>query len=317
MKVSVFDLHCDTALALLGESRNEAGSLKKNELHIDLERASRLDGYCQCFACFTTPMMQEWNKLSPIVVFERELATIQREVDRNQNLISFAYSAGEVEANRAQGKMSAILTIEGPAGFGFDPALLENLHQIGFRISTLGWNEANELTGSNVTGGGLTDRGREYIREAQRLGMLVDVSHISDEAFWNIMECTQAPIVASHSNSRSLCGHSRNLTDDMFRAICQTGGVAGINQYGEFLGEQPTLDTVCDHIFHFMELDPSGKHIALGGDLDGCETLSQGFEGIQSYPALARRLLERGLEEKTIGDIFWNNALNVLRSVEK
>lgn len=317
MKVSVFDLHCDTALSLLGESLNEAGSLKKNELHIDLERASRLDGYCQCFACFTTPMMQEWNKLSPIVVFERELATIQREVDRNQDLISFAYSAGEVEANRAQGKMSAILTIEGPAGFGFDPALLENLHQIGFRISTLGWNEANELTGSNVTGGGLTDRGREYIREAQRLGMLVDVSHISDEAFWNIMECTQAPIVATHSNSRSLCGHSRNLTDDMFRAICQTGGVAGINEYGEFLGEQPTLDTVCDHIFHFMELDPSGKHIALGGDLDGCETLSQGFEGIQSYPALAQRLLERGLEEKTIGDIFWNNALNVLRSVEK
>lgn len=317
MKVSVFDLHCDTALTLLGESRNEAGSLKKNELHIDLERASRLDGYCQCFACFTTPMMQEWNKLSPIVVFERELATIQREVDKNQDLITFAYSADEVEANRAQGMMSAILTIEGPAGFGFDPALLENLHQIGFRISTLGWNESNELTGSNVTGGGLTDRGREYIREAQRLGMLVDVSHISDEAFWDIMDCTQAPIVASHSNSRSICGHSRNLTDDMFRAICRTGGVAGINQYGEFLGEQPTLDTVCDHIFHFMELDPSGKHIALGGDLDGCETLSQGFEGIQSYPALAQRLLERGLEEKTIGDIFWNNALNVLRSAEK
>ncbi len=317
MKVSVFDLHCDTALTLLGESGNEAGSLKKNELHIDLERASRLDGYCQCFACFTTPMMQEWNKLSPIVVFERELATIQREVDKNQDLITFAYSADEVEANRAQGMMSAILTIEGPAGFGFDPALLENLHQIGFRISTLGWNESNELTGSNVTGGGLTDRGREYIREAQRLGMLVDVSHISDEAFWDIMDCTQAPIVASHSNSRSICGHSRNLTDDMFRAICRTGGVAGINQYGEFLGGQPTLDTVCDHIFHFMELDPSGKHIALGGDLDGCETLSQGFEGIQSYPALAQRLLERGLEEKTIGDIFWNNALNVLRSAEK
>ena len=103
----------------------------------------------------------------------------------------------------------------------------------------------------------------------------------------------------------------------MFRAICQTGGVAGINQYAEFLGEQPTLDTVCDHIFHFLELDPTGKHIALGGDLDGCEQLSRGFEGIQSYPALAQRLLERGLNEETIRDIFWNNALNVLRSAEK
>ena len=317
MNIPVFDLHCDTALTLLGESRNEAGSLKKNQLHIDLERASKLEAYCQCFACFTTPMMQEWNKLSPIVIFERELATIQREVDQNKRLISFAYSADEIEANREKGKMSAILTIEGPAGFDFDPELLDNLHQIGFRITTLGWNESNVLTGSNVTGGGLTDKGREYLKEAQRLGMLVDVSHISDQGFWDIMDCTQAPIVASHSNSRALCNHSRNLTDDMFRAICQTGGVAGINQYAEFLGEQPTLDTVCDHIFHFMELDPSGKHIALGGDLDGCEQLSQGFEGIQSYPALAQRLLERGMNEETIRDIFWNNALNVLRSAER
>lgn len=317
MNIPVFDLHCDTALTLLGESRNEAGSLKKNQLHIDLERASKLEAYCQCFACFTTPMMQEWNKLSPIVIFERELATIQREVDQNKRLISFAYSADEIEANREKGKMSAILTIEGPAGFDFDPELLDNLYQIGFRITTLGWNESNVLTGSNVTGGGLTEKGREYLKEAQRLGMLVDVSHISDQGFWDIMDCTQAPIVASHSNSRALCNHSRNLTDDMFRAICQTGGVAGINQYAEFLGEQPTLDTVCDHIFHFMELDPSGKHIALGGDLDGCEQLSQGFEGIQSYPALAQRLLERGMNEETIRDIFWNNALNVLRSAER
>ena len=317
MNIPVFDLHCDTALTLLGETCNEAGSLKKNQLHIDLERASKLEAYCQCFACFTTPMMQEWNKLSPIVIFERELATIQREVDQNKRLISFAYSADEIEANREKGKMSAILTIEGPAGFDFDPELLDNLHQIGFRITTLGWNESNVLTGSNVTGGGLTDKGREYLKEAQRLGMLVDVSHISDQGFWDIMDCTQAPIVASHSNSRALCNHSRNLTDDMFRAICQTGGVAGINQYAEFLGEQPTLNTVCDHIFHFLELDPSGKHIALGGDLDGCEQLSQGFEGIQSYPALAQRLLERGMNEETIRDIFWNNALNVLRSAER
>ena len=317
MNVSVFDLHCDTALALLGETHNEAGSLKQNTLHIDLERASKLEGYCQCFACFTTPMMMERFNLSPIVIFERELATIQREVDKNKRKISIAYKMADVEANREKGKMSAILTIEGPAGFDFDPALLEDLHRIGFRISTLGWNESNVLTGSNVTGGGLTDQGREYLREAQRLGILVDVSHISDEGFWDIMDCTQAPVIATHSNSRALCGHSRNLTDDMFRAICQTGGVAGINQYARFLGENPTLDTICGHIFHFLELDPTGKHIALGGDLDGCEELAQGFEGIQSYPSLGARLLERGLSQEMLQDIFWNNAINVLRSVEK
>ena len=317
MNIPVFDLHCDTALVLLGQSLNEAGSLGKNQLHIDLERAAGLEGYCQCFACFTTPMMQQEQGVSPIVVFERELATIQREVDRNKRLISFAYSMAEVERNREKGKMSAILTIEGPAGFDFDPELLENLYQIGFRVTTLGWNEQNVLTGSNVTGGGLTEKGKAYVREAQRLGMLVDVSHISDEGFWDIIDCTQAPIVATHSNSRRVWDHSRNLTDEMFRAICRTGGVAGINQFEEFLGEHSTLDTVCDHIFHFLELDPSGKHIALGGDLDGCDRLSRGFEGIQSYPALAERLLERGLGEEIIRNIFWNNAVNVFRVVEK
>lgn len=317
MNIPVFDLHCDTALALLGKTGNEAGNLKHNSLHIDLDRAAKLEAYCQCFACFTTPDMQQWMKVSPIVVFERELATIQREVDKHKRMIRLAYCAEDVEANRDSGKMSAILTIEGPAGFDFDPELLENLHQIGFRMSTLGWNEKNVLTGSNVTGGGLTDKGREYVKEAQRLGILVDVSHISDEGFWDIMEITQAPVVASHSNSRAVCNHSRNLTDDMFRAICRTGGVAGINQYAEFLGEHPTLDTVCDHVLHLLELDPDGKHIALGGDLDGCEAFSEGFEGIQSYPSLAQRLLERGLTEDMIRDIFWNNALNVLRSVQK
>ena len=312
MNFPVFDFHCDTALALLGEDMNQAGSLRSNKLHIDLERASQLGGYAQCFACFTTPLMEKWHKISPIVIFERELATIQREVDKNRDLISIAYSPREIQENRENGKMSAILTLEGTAGFGHDPALLEDLYAIGFRISSLGWNEQNPLTGSHMTGGGLTDQGREYVKEAQRLGMLIDVSHISDEGFWDILKITNAPIIATHSNSRTICDNSRNLTDDMFRAICETGGLAGYNVCAEFTGENPTIDTVCDHIFHLMELDPSGKHIALGGDLDGITAMPQGFEGVQSYPVLANRLLERGLDEKTVMDIYWNNAIGVM-----
>lgn len=317
MNVPVFDFHCDTALALLGETVNEAGSLRKNKLHIDLERAKKLDAYCQCFACFTTPMMADWYHITPTLVFERELATIQREIDASKRLIGLVYGPEDIEANRAKGKMSALLTIEGPAGFGFDPELLEPMYQVGFRISSLGWNEQNQLTGSNVTGGGLTELGKQYVRECQRLGMLVDVSHISDEGFWDIMDITEAPIVATHSNSRTLCNHSRNLTDDMFKAIVRTGGVAGINQYADFLGQNPTMDTICDHVLHFLELDPTGKHIALGGDLDGCEQLAEGFAGVQSYPAMADRLVERGVSEDMVLDIFWNNALNVLKAAKR
>lgn len=310
MNFPVFDLHCDTAKALLGEDCNSAGSLRKNNYHIDLERAKALPGYAQCFACFTSPLIEG---VSPTVLFERELATVQREIFENKDLISLAYSASQVEENRKKGKMSAILTLEGPAGIGYDPELLQDLHLIGFRMTTLTWNEQNLLAGSHLTGGGLTHQGREYVKEAQRLGMLVDVSHLSDEAFWDIMDMTDAPIVASHSNSRSFCGHSRNLTDDMFKAICQTGGVVGFNQYADFVGENPTLDTVCDHILHLLEMDSDCAHLALGGDLDGCDKMSAGFDGIQSYPALAERLKIRGLSDEMVFNLFWNNAWRVMQ----
>ena len=314
MNFPVFDFHCDTALRLMGRDMNSAGSLRKNDLHIDLERASQLPGYAQCFACFTTNFPEERTSLSPVVVFERELATIQREVYNNSDKIALTYSPEEIEANKAKGMMSAILTLEGTAGIGFNPELLEDLFAIGFRVVSLGWNEKNPLTGSHVTGGGLTDLGRAFVKEAQRVGMLVDVSHISDEGFWDMMKVTEGPIIATHSNSRSVFHNSRNLTDDMFRAICETGGVAGYNACDEFTGDDPTIDTICDHIFRFMELSPNAKNIALGGDLDGVEKMPAGFEGVQSWPLVSDRLLERGLDEKTVMDIFWNNAIGVMRS---
>ena len=310
MNFPVFDLHCDTVNELVGADYQGGVPLRSNSVHFDLERARKMPGFAQCFACFTT----KYRKHNPTAVFELKLAALLSEFEKNNDWIRQAYTAAEVRENYANGIVSAILTIEGAAGFDYDPALLKDLYNVGFRITSLGWNEANVLTGSNVTGGGLTDLGREYVREAQSVGMIVDVSHISDEGFWDIMDITTKPIVATHSNSRALCDHSRNLTDDMFRAICQTGGVAGLNQYAIFLGEKPTLDTACSHILHWLELDPMGDHIALGGDLDGCEELPEGFTGVESYPALALRLLERGVDEKTVQKIYWDNALGVMET---
>ena len=312
MNFPVFDLHCDTALELLGKDRCSLGSLRKNELHIDLERASTLAGYAQCFACFTSPLQKLPGRTTVVDMFERELATILRETEENSDVIRLAYSAHEVKANRDQGMMSAILTIEGPAGFGYNPEILEDLYNVGFRITTLGWNEQNPLTGSCVTGGGLTDLGREYVKEAQRLGMVIDVSHISDEGFWDIIDITDKPIIASHSNSRTLWENPRNLTDEMYLAICKSGGTSGINLYSDFLGNNPTLDTVCDHIFHFLNLAGNDKHVSLGSDFDGINKMPDGIAGIQDYPRLAERLLERGLTERSVENIFWNNAVGVI-----
>lgn len=317
MKFPVFDFHCDTALALLGKDMNTQGSLRRNEGHIDLERASTLDGYAQCFACFTTPFMEQWGGVSPVTVFERELAVIKKELEANSDLIHQAYSVQELRDNLEAGKMSAILTLEGTAGIGYDASRLEELYKTGFRVVSLGWNESNPLTGSHRTGGGLSDQGREFVREAQRLGYLVDVSHISDEGFWDIVKITEGPVIATHSDSRAVWPESRNLTDDMFRAICETGGVAGFNLCAEFVGEKPTVDSACDHILHFLELDPGCAHVALGGDLDGIDRMPEGFRGVQSFPALSRRLIERGVSEVTVRNIFWNNALRVLHLAER
>lgn len=312
MRLPVFDLHCDTALAL-SERAEVYTSLRSNHRHIDLTRAGELGGYCQCFAMFTTPDFDKWYGKSAVEIFDAMLDNLEKELALNSDIIARAGSTAEIEANRAAGKMSAVLTLEGPAGINFDAGRLEELYKRGLRISTLGWNEKNILTGSHMTGGGLTDAGREYVRECQRLGILVDVSHISDEAFWDIMDITEAPIVASHSNLRSVCDHSRNLTEDMYRAIVQTGGTAGINLCAPFIkAEGADFDATCDHIMRMLEIDPTGRHVSLGGDLDGCDELPAGFVGIQSYNALADRLLELGLDEQTIRNIYWHNTMGVM-----
>ena len=312
MNFPVFDLHCDTASLLLGEKYDRIDSLRKNTLHIDLERANSFSGYAQCFGCFTSDLIKLPEQLSVFGLFERQLAAVLTEVERNADMICLAYTAKDIEDNKKNGLMSAILTIEGTAGFDFNPDILEDLYNIGFRITTLSWNEKNPLTGSCVTGGGLTAQGRIYVKEAQRLGMIIDVSHISDEGFWDIMEITEKPIIASHSNSRSLCDVPRNLTDEMYKSICKTEGTAGINLYSGFLGENPTIDTVCDHIFHFLNIAGDDRHISLGSDFDGMNDLPVGITGVQDYQKLAQRLSERGLNDQTIENIFWNNALGVI-----
>ena len=312
MKFPVFDLHCDTAFALLGEDYKQRNSLKNNSFHFDLDRAAGYPGFVQCFACFTCEPASLEVPVEPCVLFRLEYENILSELEKHSDIIRLAKNATQIRENMQAGLMSAILTLEGPAGHGFDSERLSQLFELGFRMTTLSWNEGNCLTGSHATGEGLTEQGRDYVRKAQRLGMIVDVSHISDAGFWDIMDITEKPVIATHSNSRNVFNVSRNLTDDMFLKICQTGGVTGINLYSEFLGPMADLDTVCDHVIHFMELDPSCKHISLGGDLDGCDSLPGGFGGVQSYSNLVDRLTGRGLSDQQIYDIFWNNALGVI-----
>ena len=150
----------------------------------------------------------------------------------------------------------------------------------------------------------------DFVREMGQLGVYADVSHLSDPGFWDLFRMTERPVVASHSNARALCPHRRNLTDDMFRAIRDTGGVVGINLYADFVGGD-SMEQLIAHIERFLSLDGE-KTVALGGDLDGCEALAAGFSGVQDVAKLYQALEERGYPQTLLEDIFWNNWRRIL-----
>ena len=166
MKFPVFDLHCDTAFALLGEDCGQRNPLYQNMGHTDLKRAAALPGYTQCYACFTCPKEMLPASIEPERLFQQEYTHILAEVEKNSHRMRLAKSGSDIRSNARNGFMSAILTIEGTAGFGYDSGRLEELYQKGFRMTTLGWNEGNCLAGSHLSGGGLTQQGRAYVKKA-------------------------------------------------------------------------------------------------------------------------------------------------------
>ena len=216
--MKLFDGHCDTAYELW--TRGEG--LERNSCHIDLQKAAGLEAYAQVFA-FCSNAGRPGGGTERLLT--EPLALLCREVEKNRSRIGFAANGAEALRLTEQGRIAALLSVEGCEVIGCDPGRLEWLREQGFCMLTLTWNADNALAGWHGSALGLTPRGRDFVREAQRLGLRIDVSHLSEAAFWQLMDCPQAPILASHSNCRALCDYTRNLTDDQLRALAQTGGL--------------------------------------------------------------------------------------------
>lgn len=178
-------------------------------------------------------------------------------------------------------------------------------------MTTLTWNDDNALAGCHRSFQGLTAQGKDFVREAQRMGLRIDVSHLGERAFWDLADMTTEPILASHSNCRALCEHTRNLTDDQLRAIAESGGTVGLNLYPPFLGEQADFDTVCAHLEHMLSVCGE-EHVALGGDLDGCDKLALGFSSVADYAELYGYLSNRGYSGALLDKLFFQNLLRLL-----
>ncbi len=305
-QLTVFDGHCDTAVELWRRTQ----ALEDSSCMISLRRAERFGAYVQTFAFCTAWLPQQAQEGD---AFAQSLAYFTAQLERCKRQIRLCRTADAVEAALSGRGRGALLSIEGAEAIGCDPGRLETAFEAGVRMVGLTWNHPNALAGSCLTGEGLSARGREFVRRAQKLGMVIDVSHLSDRAFWDVCELAERPIVASHSNSRAVCDHPRNLTDAQFCALCALGGTAGINLYSAFLSsESASLDDVCRHIDHFYALGGAG-HVALGGDLDGCDSLPAGFAGVEDYEKLAAALAAHGYLEEDIQEIFSDSLLKVVK----
>ena len=306
MKIPYFDAHCDTIAMGLGMQ----DSLRSNRCHIDLQRGCGLERYAQIFALFGStefvPEGQMWS------LCQQHHDRFVRELEENSDLLAFCRSGAEVDETVKNGRIAALLSIESADLLECRIDRIDTVAGWGAKMMNLTWNQANSISGSNAAESdrGLSRHGKDFVRELEANHIYADVSHLSDAGFWDLVNVAKQPIVASHSNARAICPHKRNLTDDMFRAVRDSGGIVGLNYYLPFVGGN-SMDALVAHVEHFLALEGE-RTLCIGGDLDGGDALAGGMRGLQDVHKLYAALRQRGYSEPLLEDIYWNNLRRII-----
>ncbi len=309
----VFDGHCDTVLRVLDGKCSF--TQRSQQGHVDLPRLRDGGVDAQVFACCVAYTQAD----RPLTSFLRMADALHGEVEAHPDELVLALRAGEIDQAHRDGKIACVLSMEGAEPLEGELAVLREVYRLGLRNIGLVWSGRNEL-GSGVFGegideDGLSDFGREVVREANRLGIMVDVSHLNEAGFWDVIDIAEKPVVASHSNARKLHDHPRNLWDEQIQAIAKTGGLVGV--VFTFLTEDrtaATLDHVLDQIDYMVNL-VGPDHVGLGSDFDGIKYTPAGLEDVSQMPAITRGLLERGYAGEDVARILGGNWLRVFREV--
>ncbi|MEA4884940.1 MAG: dipeptidase [Clostridia bacterium] len=311
----MMDAHCDTLMDVVSGRRRLADRGKGG--HLDLPRMAEAKLAAQVFAVFIT------DEYLPGAAARRAMQYVDafyREVDDNSKLLAFAAKAGDAARANSEGKIAGFLSLEGGEALEGSIELLRIFYRLGVRLMTLTWSRRNQIADGSYeerTGSGLTRFGVQVVSEMDRLGMVVDVSHLSESGFWDVVKVSTRPIIASHSNAKALCPHARNLTDEQAKAIADKGGVIGVTFVGPFLGdERRSVAGVVDHIDYLASL-VGPEHIAIGSDFDGMDddALPQGLSDVTKLPSLVAELARRGYSEATVRGIMGENLLRVVEGV--
>ena len=344
----VIDLHCDTPMLFRDGSYDIGERNDRGEVDIPRMRDGRVTAVF--FSVYTSPFRN--TELESVQEALEIIDSIYREAARFPRDLAMATSSTDIESARANGRIAVLIGIEGGHMINGSLAVLRGLYRLGARYLTLTHGKDTAWAGSSGSdsNAGLSEFGREVVTEMNRLGMLVDVSHVSDQTFWDTLDASEAPVIASHSSARALASHKRNMTDDMIRSTAGRGGVIHINYYNTFIDDEyakrsrewesanpdegrhagrearrkaklaaigrPPLNTLLDHFEHTIRVGGI-EAVGLGSDFDGVDgELPEGMEDIAKVPAIAEGLAGRGFSAADIDKVLGENSLRVFRDVE-
>ncbi len=350
----VIDTHADTT----GRITDDGLDIAKEQpgMHVDLPKLQRGGVDAQFFSIFIGP----WHCKPDQYYSEalKQFDAMHAMIRKNSGVIAWAKTAAEIRANQQRGVLSALFGVEGghmllPATPAQLRAHLDRFYELGARYMTLTWSIASPIGGSSgddSDGQGLTDTGRVLIDEMQRLGMMVDISHVSDPLFWDVIRYVKRPVLASHSSARALANVPRNLSDAMLKAVARNGGAVCVNYNPSFLDENfakaeraiedrvgklglsanagwqavrqevshlppVPLSKLVDHIDHMVKV-AGVDHVCLGSDFDGITAAPAGLDNAGKLPALTKELRRRRYSPADIEKILGGNTLRVLEANE-
>jgi len=301
--VKIIDFHCDVLYKML--KYPDIDFFRKDDrLDVTYSALRQVGMLMQVFAIYLPESFVPKRFQQTVDV----ISLFRRKIMANPQIIHVR-SSEDLRAVQTERKLGALLSLEGVDGLEGVVPNLEIIYQLGVRAVGITWNYANWAADGikEPRGGGFSLKGRELVRECNRLGMILDVSHLSVRGFWELVEMTTRPFIASHSNAFSVCAHPRNLRDDQIRAVIRLGGRIGVTFVPQFLSARSgaKLKHVLQHIDHICAL--GGEHyLGFGSDFDGIDEWTEGLEKAEQYGRLAEELLKHYKEEQVRGFLYQN-----------